>query len=161
MKGIAGVSLVMALTFPALVTASAAESRFHYHYYKEKVPLVEETGSVAVFDEAQGPPEDLAHLLDRAGFRDPDLRGFHGRGWSIARMRSASDALSAFPTLTVDQLEGYFRISAVDLGTPGKDDFFGSGLANAHIALKVAAIEAIYIDGFESGDTSMWTSTEP
>jgi hypothetical protein len=65
------------------------------------------------------------------------------------------------PHLTVDQLEGYFRISAVDLGTPGKDDFFGSGLANAHIALKVAAIEAIYIDGFESGDTSMWTSTEP
>jgi hypothetical protein len=94
MKGIAGVSLVMALTFPALVTASAAESRFHYHYYKQSVPLVEETGSVAVFDEAQGPPEDLAHLLDRAGFRDPDLRSFHGRGWSIARIRSASDALS-------------------------------------------------------------------
>jgi hypothetical protein len=74
---------------------------------------------------------------------------------------AAALLLSAFPSVTVDALEGYLQISAVDLGAPGKDDFFGSGLVNAHIALKVAAIEAIFIDGFESGGTSNWSSTEP
>lgn len=94
MKGIVGVSMVVAWLFPVLATASAEDSRFHYHYYKQRVPLIEETRSVAIFDEAQGPPEDLASLLDGAGFPNSDLRSFHAPGWSIALIRSASDTPS-------------------------------------------------------------------
>jgi hypothetical protein len=73
---------------------------------------------------------------------------------------SAALLLSHFPALTVERLEGYLELSAIDLGPPGVDEFFGNGLANAHIALKVAAIEAIFMDGFESGDVSAWSATE-
>lgn len=46
-----------------------------------------------------------------------------------------------------------------DLGQPGRDDFFGHGLINAALAVKQTS-EAIFRDGFESGDASRWSSTE-
>ena len=42
---------------------------------------------------------------------------------------------SARPTLTVDQLEAVLRASATDLGTPGRDNLYGSGRVDAAAAI--------------------------
>jgi subtilisin family serine protease len=47
----------------------------------------------------------------------------------------AALVLSAEPTLTAAQLRERLTTYAVDLGTPGRDDFYGAGLLNARNAL--------------------------
>jgi subtilisin family serine protease len=109
-------------------------------------------------------PGDAIFTTDRsgaAGYSGDDITIGSGTSFAAPMLAGAAALLlSQFPSLTVDRLEGYLELSAVDLGLPGVDEFFGKGLANAHIALKVAAIEAIFIDGFESGDVSSWSATE-
>jgi hypothetical protein len=57
-------------------------------------------------------------------------------------------------TMTQQDLYEALRASAVDLGPTGKDIGFGWGRVNAFGAID--AIQRIFDDGFESGDTGAW-----
>jgi len=55
------------------------------------------------------------------------------------------------PTWTPDDVLDLLKRTATDLGPPGRDDVHGDGFINAWRALS-----EIFVDGFESGDTSRW-----
>jgi subtilisin family serine protease len=68
------------------------------------------------------------------------IDGGYGRmsGTSMSTPHVAAVAgliLSAHPTESVDQVEAALRATAVDLGTPGRDDIFGSGRVDAAAAV--------------------------
>jgi len=46
--------------------------------------------------------------------------------------------MSINPALTPDEIQGIIQASAVDLGTPGKDPYYGYGRINAEAAIKLA-----------------------
>ena len=50
----------------------------------------------------------------------------------VAAMMLAKD-----PSLTVDEVKNILYSTATDIGTEGKDNYFGYGLVNAEKALKV------------------------
>jgi hypothetical protein len=78
-----------------------------------------------------------------------------GEPWAWALILSLKPDQSPF-----DVLEKLI-LTARDLGPPGLDEFFGVGLVNAHIGLKVTALGlSIFSDGFETGDTSRWSTEE-
>ena len=62
--------------------------------------------------------------------------------------------LSANPGLDVDQLESLLLAAATDMGPTGPDNQYGHGLMNLDVSL-------LFADGFESGDTSEWSTTVP
>ncbi|MFX1534176.1 MAG: S8 family serine peptidase [Promethearchaeota archaeon] len=47
--------------------------------------------------------------------------------------------LSIYPTLTLTEVRNILHQTAIDLGAPGKDDFFGYGLVNTSAAVQMAA----------------------
>lgn len=68
--------------------------------------------------------------------------------------------LSVEPNLTAQEAESILCGSAEDRGAAGWDPVFGCGLVNAGNAMK-SAIEWVFSDGFESGDTSHWSIVTP
>lgn len=54
---------------------------------------------------------------------------------------SAALLLSDDPTLTTSELRRYLFFSALDRGTPGRDDVYGRGVVQAHEALKLMRFE--------------------
>jgi hypothetical protein len=66
--------------------------------------------------------------------------------------------LEANPTLTPDGVRAIFESTALDIETPGVDRDSGVGIVMADTAVGAAA-GLIFADGFESGDTSAWSST--
>jgi subtilisin family serine protease len=99
----------------------------------------------ASFDNPQS--MNAFHVEDGNSFAAPMVAGI------------ATLALSVKPSLTKDELYDALKESAVDLGAPGRDDFYGWGRINAYDALQ--AIAAIFEDGFETGDVGEWTSALP
>ncbi|MDX1964475.1 MAG: S8 family serine peptidase [Pirellulales bacterium] len=75
-------------------------------------------------------PNGYALLSGGTSFSTPLAAGVAGLIWSVN------------PNLTPDQVEQILRDSAVDLGAPGRDQFFGHGRidAGAAVALAVASI---------------------
>ncbi len=70
--------------------------------------------------------------------------GNNGWYWSAGTSMAAPHAAGvaaivkgANPNLSPAQLENILKRSAVDLGKPGNDDYYGAGLVNAYNALKV------------------------
>jgi len=74
--------------------------------------------------------------------------------WSLGFAWGAALLLSGSPGLTVDQLESLLLAAATDMGPAGPDNQYGYGLMNVDIGL-------LFADGFESGDTSAWSTTVP
>jgi hypothetical protein len=60
--------------------------------------------------------------------------------WTAAAQVAGLAALiwSVDPNLTNNEVEGIIKSTAVDLGDPGKDDYFGYGRVDAHAAVMVA-----------------------
>jgi serine protease len=85
------------------------------------------------------------HVQDGNSFAAPMVTGI------------ASLALSVKPSLTKGELFDALKESAVDLGAPGRDNFYGWGRVNAYDALQ--AVAAIFDDGFETGDAGEWESS--
>ena len=56
-------------------------------------------------------------------------------------------------SLTVDDLRALLIASAQDMGPPGPDDEYG------HRWMDLSG--STFVDGFESGDTSMWSASVP
>lgn len=72
----------------------------------------------------------------------------------------AAIGLSLRPDLTPLQLENIMFVTADDLGDPGYDTTFGHGRPNAHNLINYLQ-DYVFSDGFEMGDTSTWSATEP
>lgn len=68
--------------------------------------------------------------------------------------------LSRYPSLSVEQVRQVLRVSAVDLGTAGKDPAYGSGRVNAAAALELGehVLEARILGPAES--TAIWGPVE-
>ncbi len=99
-----------------------------------------------------------------ASFSDPDgMNAFQaGDGNSFATPMVtgiASLARAMKPSLTKDELFDALKESAVDLGDPGRDNFYGWGRVNAYDALQ--ALAPIFEDGFETGDVGEWSDSSP
>lgn len=65
--------------------------------------------------------------------------------------------LSVNPSLTVGEVKSLLYSTAVDLGTPGRDDYFGNGRVNAQAAVAAAAAAAAgtaAVEGFSLNPTS-------
>jgi hypothetical protein len=71
---------------------------------------------------------------------------------------TAALVLSLKPIQTPFGVLNILNVTARDLGAPGIDGFFGVGLVDADVALRATALGMIFQDGFETGDTSRWSS---
>lgn len=90
-----------------------------------------------------------AHFGDGTSFSTPMVSGI------------ATLCLSIWPTMTRSDLLYVLKKFAVDLGAPGWDPEFGWGRVNAHTALVACQNAVIFIDGFETGDLTQWSSSLP
>ncbi len=99
-----------------------------------------------------------------ASFDDPQgMNAFHvedGNSFAVPMVTGiASLALAMKPSLTKEELYDALKESAVDLGDPGRDNFYGWGRVNAYDALQ--SLAPIFEDGFETGDVSKWSESLP
>ena len=85
--------IFLALVLPAalqVLASSEDEANHHYFYYKEKINLIEDTNSVAIYSDFPGSTERLVELFAEADYPNPDVRAHPSPGWSIALLGSAS-----------------------------------------------------------------------
>jgi subtilisin family serine protease len=81
---------------------------------------------------------------------------YYPRRWSSTGLAAAHvSGLAALiwsvnPNLTPDQVEGIIKSTAVDLGEPGRDDYFGYGRIDASVAVRATPhhLEVEYDDPF-------------
>ncbi len=77
----------------------------------------------------------------------------------IEQLQSAALGTTGLPLfLTVPQARGLFNSSSLDIEDPGFDRDSGTGILDANGAMNA---QNIFADGFESGNTSAWTSQTP
>lgn len=91
MRRASGVVLA-SITWIWMITVASAEDpeSYYRYYYKQKVPMIADTQSIAIHDAALGSREDLTQFLGDAGYPASELRDYLLRGWTIAFIRSAS-----------------------------------------------------------------------
>ena len=78
---------------------------------------------------------------------------------ATAGLQSEALAAAGIPLINlVTQARGLFKASSLDIESAGFDRDSGSGILDANAALQK---RIIFSDGFESGDTSIWTSEQP
>ncbi|MBM7690730.1 cell wall-associated protease [Peribacillus deserti] len=88
----------------------------------------------------------------------PENRYAYMSGTSMASPVVAGAAAlvwGAEPGLTNDQVAQRILTTAVDLGQPGEDSFYGYGLLNAKAALNVRKLEAPFVNQVSDQDTSV------
>ena len=84
----------------------------------------------------------------------PDGTGFFGTSAACPHVAGgAALLLSDNPSLTVDGLESLLLGSAQDMGPAGPDNQTGYGWMDLS--------GSVFADGFESGDTSVWSASVP
>jgi len=85
----------------------------------------------------------------------PAGTGFFGTSAACPHVAGgAALLLEADPTLDADDLEAQLLASATDMGVAGPDNDYGAGMMMLNAS-------GIFSDGFESGNTSAWSSTSP
>jgi len=90
------------------------------------------------------------------GIAWPDGTGYWGTSASCPHIAGgAALLLEAAPGLTPFQLEAELFGTAVDLGAAGSDNLYGLGMMSLQWPM------FIFADGFESGDTTVWSATGP
>ncbi|MEN6368522.1 MAG: S8 family serine peptidase [Thermotogota bacterium] len=146
-------------------------------------------GAIARYNWTSGPIESFSSRgpsntsLYAASITKPDLCGVDGvssytygsfYGTSAASPHVAGAAallLSEDPTRTADQLQNLLEVSAIDMGTSGKDNTYGSGRLNLELSpaeaiFRVDAEGNTYADGafygsqfhIGSADVAEWVS---
>jgi hypothetical protein len=100
-----------------------------------------------------------------ASFADPfSTNAFHqsdGTSFSSPMAAgTASLALSVRPGMEALELRTALKSTSVDLGSPGWDPEFGWGRINTEAAVRYLQ-DLLYLDGFETGDSSRWSSVAP
>lgn len=95
---------------------------------------------------------------DETGLYGPDYTSVTGTSHACPHVSgTAALIIAANPDLGPEEVISILRDTATDLGDPGKDDFFGYGLCNAEMAVKMAP-EVIKFASFERGDYSGLTA---
>ncbi|MEM8961081.1 MAG: S8 family serine peptidase [Acidobacteriota bacterium] len=88
----------------------------------------------------------------------PGFNPFFGTSASAPHAAAISALVKArFPNITNDELFDDFLSSALDIDDPGFDRNSGNGILMTDQAL--GNTQDIFSDGFESGDTTAWSST--
>jgi hypothetical protein len=110
-------------------------------------------------------PGQYDFTLDRTGdLGYEDATGSYGADYSSLTGTSfacpfvsgvAALCWSMNPGLGSEELLLALRLSATDLGPPGRDDFFGYGLVNAAACIAIAPM-IIAANNFDDGDFSQW-----
>jgi hypothetical protein len=86
---------------------------------------------------------------------DPDFAD--GTSWAAPMVTAiALMGLAVRPQMTLLELYTALRETAVDLGAPGKDPCFGRGRVDAYGAVLMLKEQLLFVDDFETGDTSRW-----
>jgi subtilisin family serine protease len=127
----------------ALVVAAAGDSADDSYQYPAALDHVV---SVAATDSDDEHP-DFSTYNDKVDIAAPgvDIYSFWpgGQGWISDTGMAAAHASglaalvwSVNPTLTPDQVEDIIEATAVDLGEPGRDDYFGHGRIDASAAVR-------------------------
>ncbi len=106
------------------------------------------------------PGQDIA-TVDSASDTADDFDTTTGTSFA-APLVSATAALARalYPSMTQDQFYDYLKDTVIDLAPTGKDGAFGWGRLQADDTLD-AVPQLLFEDGFESGDTTSWSSTVP
>lgn len=82
----------------------------------------------------------ISTIIDRKNNDQPTTTPYQGTSMASPHVAGvAALMLAANPSLTPTQLESMIQSTATDLGSPGRDDFFGNGLINAFKAVEAAS----------------------
>lgn len=128
------------------------------HYEADGTPITPGDFSSSGGELRQKP--DIA-AADGVSTATPGFNPFFGTS-AAAPHAAAIGALmlSLNSSLTPAQVRTIFEDTALDIEAPGPDRDSGFGLVMADAALQAAAaLDAIFTDGFESGNTSAWSSS--
>jgi hypothetical protein len=112
--------------------------------------------ALAVFDDGSGPALNAGGWFDTAGgVAVNNIARWDGNAWSALSGPSGTGVSG-----------GVYALAAFDDGSGpalyagGRFDTAG-GLPSSHIAAWRCLAGAIFVDGFESGDTSAWSDVVP
>lgn len=138
----------------------------------EEVEFFSSDGPRTIFFDAGGSPvggrgasqssvtrekPDLA-AADGVSTTTPGFEIFSGTSAAVAHAAGIAALLRELvPSLTLSQARGVFDATALDIEAPGFDRDSGTGILDANAALQSAP--NLFADGFESGNTSAWSST--
>lgn len=107
-----------------------------------EIDVVAPGGDATVDQDSDGRPDGILQETFTRGFllrrNQLSWNYFFFQGTSQASPHVAGVAaliLAQNPQFTPDEVRNVLRVTAEDLGTPGRDDKFGFGLINAHAAL--------------------------
>ena len=126
----------------ALVVAAAGDTFTNTHKYPASLDHVVSVAATDRYDEHPG----FSTYNDKVDVAAPgvDILGIFKDTYAIGPSTDAAAAhvsglaaliWSVNPTLTNDELEGIIESSAVDMGEPGRDDYFGHGRIDARAAI--------------------------
>ena len=88
---------------------------------------------------------------------DDDPAFADGTSWAAPIVAGiAAMGFAVRPQMTRLEFYTALRETAVDLGPPGWDPIFGWGRVDAHDAILMLKEQLLFVDGFETGDTSRW-----
>lgn len=117
-------------------------TRAPYSNYGDHLDIVAPGGDRLVDRNGDGHPDSIVSASASESEDGVSYSyGFYS-GTSMACAHASGVAALMFavdPTLTPEELEGYLLSTALDLGSPGRDDYYGHGLINAFRSVVAAA----------------------
>jgi thermitase len=131
--------------YPAVLAVAATDSGDHWASFSEHRPYVGVAApGVGIYSTFLG---GGYQSLTGTSMASPHVSGLAALLWSFA------------PALSVDQVESAIESTADDLGTPGKDDYYGYGRINAgralsSLGLQISATQASFLFGDNGGASS-------
>ncbi len=125
----------------SVAAVDANGNRAPYSNFGSTIDIAAPGGDTSVDQDGNGYADGvLSTLIDDAGGGHVPIFAFY-QGTSMACPHAAGVAslmLAVNPALTPDQIETILKNTATDLGTPGRDNFYGNGLIHAERALLAA-----------------------
>jgi thermitase len=114
--------------YPTVLAVAATDSGDNWASFSEHQPYVDVAApGVNIYSTLRG---GNYGSMSGTSMATPHVSGLAALLWSLA------------PSLTVDQVESLMESTADDLGTPGKDDYFGYGRINAGRTLNSLSLQA-------------------
>jgi serine protease len=116
--------------------------RAPYSNFGSTIDIAAPGGNSAVDLDHDGHPDGVLSTLmdDSTNPLTPIYAYYEGTSMASPHVAGVAALLLAInPALTPDQIDSLLTSTAVDLGAPGRDDFYGNGLVNAYAAVIAAS----------------------